>query len=370
MNAERLEMLLNNYAAHLPAQGVPERVQTLWQAAERCAAAFDPAADSAQALHAALSAGAPAFAASGCAQPLNGLLFLAEKEPEMLRDALLQLLTADGGDLALRQARMQAFCERCNEKLLLYPEIKRTWSQSIRAAMTLVALLRPAQNFIYKSNEARYVADMTGCTADVSSGALFSLAGFHELAEGLAQAVDAHPVLSLRIPADGPLPAAALRNLMVADVLLNAGVKKLALFGDAEPLIVTRSRTGQAAQERAVQLKVLELQLQQLEETLARLRQELDALPVHELTGQRFSSAAFGEVVCTQVQGNIITLETGGGPRRMSLPECILQGHLVPQNAALAARYDAQSDLEKRQKALNADIINLQCAIRRLMTKP
>lgn len=368
MNAERLEMLLNNYAAHLKESGVPERLKTLWRVSECCAAA--PGAADAAGLHGLLRDAAPAFAAAGCMQPLNGLLSLAEKEPALLQDALLRLLADDGGDLALRQARMQAFCERCNEKLIQDPQIKRTWTQNIRSAMTLAALFRPAENFLYKSTEARYVADMTGCAADVASGALFSLADFHALAAAVAGGIDAHPALRAYIPEGSALPARALRNLMASDVMMNAGVKKLALFGDAAPLILTRSRAGQAAQERTVQLNVMQLQLEQLEAGLARLEAELEALPEVELVGQRFRSPAFGQVTCVKVQGNLITLETESGQQRMTRPACFLQGHLMPEDGAVSARYEAEEALGRRRQKLRADVINLQCAIRRLQLKP
>ena len=371
MNAERLEMMLNNYAAQLPEAGVPERVQLLWNAAADCAGAFAPEAeDAAGMLHAALTAAAPAMSAAGSAQPLNGLLCLAEKEPALLREALVRLLADDGGDLALRQAKMQAFCERCNEKLILYPEVKRTWMQNIRSAMNLMALLRPEENYLYKSTDARYVADMVGCVADVASGALFSLAGFHELAGGVAAAVAGHAALAERIPEEGAVPQEALRRLLVADILFSAGPKKLSLFGDQPPLITTRSRAGQAAQERAVQLNVMQLQLEQLEAKLAQAEEELAALTTPDLVGQRFISPAFGEVTCLKVQGDLITLETQSGPQRLSQPECFLKGHLVPEDEALVARYAAEQAMLARRRGLHAEIINLKCAISRLQLKP
>lgn len=370
MNAERLKLLFDNYCAHMPGTGAPERVQTLWRSAADCAGAFDPdAADAAGMLQAALTAAQPAFSAAGSAQPLNGLLCLAEKEPEMLREALNRMMADDGGDLALRQAKMQAFCERCNERLALFPEAKRTWMQNIRSAMNLMALLKPEENWLYKSTEARYMADMIGCVADVSNGALFSLTGFFGMAAGLAAAAEAHEGLSACIGQDGALSPAAQRNLLVADVLFSAGPKKLALFGDQPPLITTRSRTGQAAQERAVQLNVLQLQLEQLNARQAQLEQELAGLPTPDLVGQRFSSPAFGVVTCLQVQGSLLILETESGRQRLSQPDCFLKGYLVPEDEALVARYGAERALLARQKELRAEIINLKCAINRLALK-
>ena len=162
----------------------------------------------------------------------------------------------------------------------------------------------------------------------------------------------------------------ALRRLLVADILFSAGPKKLSLFGDQPPLITTRSRAGQAAQERAVQLNVMQLQLEQLEAKLAQADEELAALTTPDLVGKRFSSPAFGTVTCVKVQGDLITLETQSGPQRLSQPDCFLKGHLVPEDEALVARYAAEQAMLARRRGLHTEIINLKCAISRLQIKP
>ena len=371
MNAERISLLLDRYAAHFPEDGVPERLQALWEAAEACVAAFDPAAEDLPAmLHRAFDKAAPAINYTGSVQPLYGLYCLAEHEPAALRQALGYLLADDKGDLSLRQAQMQACSDRCSTLLKLHAPGKRSWEQNLRSAMALLAFLRPADNYLYKSTEARYIADMLGFPTDVSSGAHFSVAAYHELCNGLAQAVAAHPILSARLAQDAALPAGALLHLMTADLILSAGPKKLALLGDAEPLIRSRSRAGQATQERALQISVLQLELDGKQQSLNDTARKLAELPVPELTGARCRSAAFGEATIQRVQGSIVFLETAGGLRRLSHPACFLQGHLVPEDSAIAERYAAESSLLQLRRELEADVINLQCAISRLQLKP
>lgn len=371
MNPERLTLLLDNYAATFPEDGVPDRLRALWQTAEQCVSAFDSAAEDFSAmLHSAFDGGAAVINSATSVQPLHGLYCLAEKAPRELRQAFGFLLASDRGDLNLRQAQMQAFCERCNLLLALHAPGKRSWALNLRAAISLLALLRPADNYLYKTTEARYLADMTGYPADVSSGATFSLAAFYGMGDALSRAIAAHPALSSRIPDRSALPAEALRSLMAGDMLLNAGAKKLALFGDAAPLIQGRGRAGQAAHERAMQISVLQAELDEKQLRLDALRQELADLPAPDLVGQRFRSAVFGEVIAVAAQDSVLTVEAAGVTRCLSYPACFLNGHLTPLDEALAAHYTAQRQLMQRERSMNADVVNLQCAIRRLHAKP
>lgn len=373
MNTARISMLLDNYAACFPAGGgVPQHLHELWLAAKRCAVAFDPAAeDLCGMLRQAFAEATPMINYTSSVQPLFGMYALAEPDqaPEEFRRALNLLLADDRGSLAVRQAQMKGYCDRCGVLLQRMEKPKRSWEQNLRAAITLLAIIRPEENYIYKSTEARYMADMLGCPVDMASGAHFSLASFYGMCDALAEAVVAHPVLSGRIIPDDVLSDKAMIHLMVSDMLLNAGEKKLALFGDAPRLIQSRSRAGQADQEREARVAVLRLEMEGRQQALADVNQRLEALTEPELVGQRFISRAFGQAVVQRVEGSLLYLETAGGVRRMSQPNCFLQGHLIPEDPDTRAYYNRMLSLLEEQRAVNGEIINLQCAIDHLSMK-
>lgn len=373
MNAERISLLLDNYAAKLPEGGaaLPAGAASLWEAAAQCRTAFDLSApDLPGMLHAAFDGAASAINYAGSVQPLNGLFCLAEHEPEALRQALTALTAADGGDLAARQVRMQAFAERCNALLSAHAPGKRAFEQNLRAAIAYMAFLRPEENFLYKATEARYLADMLGFQTDVSSGAHFTLAGYYDMGELLSVMVAQHGALCALITEDGPLPPEAQRRLLVYDILLNAGPKKLALFGDEQPLIRTRSRVGQANQERALRISRLQLEIAQLRTQAEKIRDQIAALPTPDLQGQRFRSPAFGEAVALRTEGSILYVEAGGVQRRMALPLCFLQGYLIPEDPAIAERYAQERSHLRQQRELEKRIVDLEGQVNRLQVKP
>lgn len=370
MNTERITLLLDNYAAHFPeGGGVPEQLQALWQAARTCVTAFDPAAEDLGAmLQRAFMDATAVINYTSSVQPLNGVYAMAapDQTPEEYRKALMLLLGDDKGDLLQRQVQMMGYCEQCAELLRRNGTAKRSWDQNLRAAIALMALIRPAENYLYKSTEARYLADMLGCPVDMASGAHFTLAAFYVMCDELAQAIAAHPVLSARIPAGDVLSRDALIHLMVGDVILRAGKKKLALFGEMEALIQSRSRAGQAAQERACRKQVLDLEMKALEQKRQGIEDRINALTQPELVGQRCSTKAFGAAVVQSVQGSIVCLETEKGPCRMSQPGCFLQGFLIPEDPDTVAYYNAMAALLEEKKVVDDEIVELQCSIQRL----
>lgn len=371
MNTARVSLLLDSYAAHFPEDGsVPEHLQGLWQAARTCVAVFDPAAEHLyNMLVQAFADAASVINYTSSVQPLNGVYVLADAAQEEFRRALTLLLSDDKGNLAMRQAQMKSYCDRCAQMMLRLEKPKRSWEQNLRAAITLLGLIRPEENYIYKSTEARYMADMLGCQTDMASGAHFSLASFYEMCDALCEAVKAHPVLSARIPEDDVLSAEALRHLMVGDMLLNAGEKKLTLFGSEQKLIQSRSRAGQADQEREAKVAVLRLELEGRQQALADIDRQMKEMTPPELAGQRFVSRAFGEAVAQRVEGSLLYLETANGVRRMSQPNCFLQGHLIPQDPDTAAYYSRMTGLVEDRTAIQGEIINLKCAIDHLSPK-
>ena len=369
MNTARITILLDNYAAHFPEDGgVPEHLGALWQAARTCAASFDPAAeDLSGMLQRAFMDATSVINYTSSVQPLYGMYALAapEQMTEQYRGALTILLGDDKGDLTRRQQRMKQYCEQCAGLLRQIEKAKRSWDQNLRAAITLMAIICPAENYLYKATEARYLADMLGCQTDMASGAHFTLSGFYGMCDVLAQAVAVHPVLAARIPAEDALPAEALLHLMVGDILLNAGPKKLALFGDMEALIQTRSRAGQAAQEREARLQVLRLEKENRMQHMMEIDDRLKGMSIPELVGQRCQTKAFGEAVVQGVQGSIISLETEKGVRRMSMPGCFLQGFVTPEDPAIAAFYNAVAVLLEERRNVESEILELECSIRK-----
>lgn len=371
MDANRIDLLIANYAAKLPEGGVPQSVRALWDAALACGAAFDLGAENLSAmLHAAFDAASDAINYAGSVQPLHGLYCLAEQKPEELRQALTELIREHGDPLSARQMRMQQFAARCNELLADCTDAKRSYAQNLRSAMAILAIARPEENFLYKATEARYLADMIGCQTDVSSGAHFSLEGYYGMCQVLADELQENGQLAALIPQTGRAVTAGCRNLMVYDMLLSAGPKKLGLFGDAEPLIRTRSRAGQANQERAVRVAQLQQEIDGVKGRIAQVDAEIAGLPEPELVGMRCTSRAFGEATIVAVDGQRLTVEAGGAQRRMVTPGCFLQGHLVPADEDAVNYYRYLAALKARRHELEGEVINLEGQVGRLMLKP
>ncbi len=366
MNNDRVKLVLDNYAARFDDPQVLPCADKR-RIAAACQAHFDLSAPDLKAmLCAAFGEAASIINYASSVQPLQGLYLLAEQAPEELRAALAELLADDGGKVDVRQVRMQQFAERCNEQLQALLPGKRSWEQSVRSAIAITALLRPAENYLYKSTEARAFADMVGFPLDVAAGAAFRLANYYALGDELAEAIRCHEGLSRLLPDT----QAATLHLAVYDVIMNAPAAKWGLFGDLTPLIKTRSRAGQADQERATRIQHMELDLARKRSRQEATRRQIEALPVPDLVGQYFHSSAYGRVQAIRQEPRRLVIQAAGAEKVMALPLSILRGFLVPEDEAIRARYTQEQELAAQQHAMEAEICNRETELLRLKSKP
>ncbi len=365
MNADRIKLVLDNYAAHFaPPAETPACDQR--RASAHARAHFDlNAADFSAMIRESFCEAVPLINYAGSVQPLNGLYLLSGQAPDALRQALTTLLSVEG-TLDEQQARMQRFCEDCNLLLSSLAPSKRAWEQNIRSAMALLALLKPAAHYLYKSTECRAFADMIGFGLDVTAGSAFRVGNYYALGDAMVQVIRRHEGLMALL---GDAEVGDL-HLVVYDIIMNAPAAKWGLFGDLQPLIKSRSRAGQANQERAQRISRMQLEITLMQSRRDAITKQIGDLPTPNMVGQHFRSSAFGEVEAIRQEDGRLTIRAGNSEKRMALPMSILQGFLVPLNDSTLARYEQERTLLNQRHTLEIDIRNKETEMNRLQSKP
>lgn len=366
MNADRIKLVFDNYVAHF-ADHTATPAEDKIRASAHCRAHFDlTAPDLAAMLREAFREAMPIVNYAGSVQPLCGLIALAEQDADFLREALTALVAPDHGDLDARQARMQHFAERCNEKLHLFAPTKRSWEQNLRSGMAVRALLNPADDHLYKSTEARSFADMIGFGLDVTAGSAFRMSNYYALCDALVQVLRRHEPLMALLPDadDGQL------HLVIYDVMLNAPAAKWGLFGALQPVIRSRSRAGQANQERTARISRMQMEITLMRGKYDALGRQIADLPEIDMVGKQFRSTAFGQVTAIRQESGRLTILAGNAEKKMALPMSILQGFLIPEDAAIRERYEQERQLLGQRRALESDIRNRESEMHRLEAKP
>ncbi len=128
--------------------------------------------------------------------PTNGIIKLAEKEPETVEKLFREVLFAeDGGDISLRQDHMDKFLEEI-EKLRIkhFPRFYK-YKQERHAASCYLAMYAPEDNYIYRYSDAELFARYIEFGKDIGQGQTFRLEHYYEMCDIIVDALRQHTSL-------------------------------------------------------------------------------------------------------------------------------------------------------------------------------
>lgn len=103
-----------------------------------------------------------------------------------------------------------------------------------------------------------------------------------------------------------------------------------------------RAQKEKEAQEKEAQIKA----------ALERIDKELEALPQYAFEGMEMNTKAFGRVVIKRHEGEYLVFDTPSGEKTFVLPNCILQGFLIPDQPDILQTLKRRDVLQKEKKAI------------------
>lgn len=118
-------------------------------------------------------------------QPFAGLAELARKEPEAVKAMLLDLYADDGGDLKIREQKIQRFFTRSKQLLDQYFPNSFRYKQDAHAVSAYLFLYDPDHHYLYKPIQARLFADCVEFYGDWGSGNNIRLDVFYKMCDEL-----------------------------------------------------------------------------------------------------------------------------------------------------------------------------------------
>lgn len=133
---------------------------------------------------------------NGQVSPANGIVKMAEQEPDEVERLFNEVLFSDdGGDLSLRQDHLEEFLEGIEAvRQRCFPSFWK-YSQDRHSAFTYLALYAPEENYIYKYSEAEDFAKCVEYGIDIGSGQNFKLDAYYGLCDIVVDALREHPTL-------------------------------------------------------------------------------------------------------------------------------------------------------------------------------
>lgn len=85
---------------------------------------------------------------------------------------------------------------------------------------------------------------------------------------------------------------------------------------------------------------------------MKKIKEELEALPTYSFEGMEMSTKAFGRVIIKRQEGEYLVFDTPAGEKNFVLPNCILQGFLIPDDQQIVETLKKRAELQKQLKEI------------------
>lgn len=126
-------------------------------------------------------------------QPFGALVRFAYEDPERVRGMFRNLYAEDGGDLVIRQEKIQAFLRGCEELCAKYFSGSGLYQNNLRSAMGYLFFHDPDHHYLYKATEATALADCVEFYDDWGTMSNFKLNVWHRFCDELIGQIKATP---------------------------------------------------------------------------------------------------------------------------------------------------------------------------------
>lgn len=133
---------------------------------------------------------------NGQVSPTNGIVKMAEVEPDEVERLFVDVLFADDqGDLQVRQDHVEEFLEGIEAvRQRCFPSYWK-YGQDRHCAFTYLSLYAPEENYIYKYTEAEEFSKHIEYGIDIGSGQAFRLDAYYGMCDLVVEALREHPTL-------------------------------------------------------------------------------------------------------------------------------------------------------------------------------
>ena len=300
-------------------------------------------------------------------QPFSGLVELAKREPVTVRAMLTALLEDDGGDLAARQDKIDAFLAECDRLIEEYFPGSHLYKNDQRSAMAYLFLNDPETHYLYKATECKYLADCVGFYEDWGTMSNFNIEIFHRFCDELIEEIKATPALvathqSRFTAAKQPMYEDEALHVLVFDLIYCAHTYNL-YTGLSFDKVTSADR--KLYQERKAKAEELAIALRKVEDEIVLLDEARTYFGKAITSGAVVTHKMFGPVDVEGIVDGFVSLkiQKNGEVKKFGLLNCIAGGFVkidVPDfdekvaqyKSAMMSEYNLAQRLTSAQAAL------------------
>lgn len=300
-------------------------------------------------------------------QPFSGLVELAKREPVTVRAMLTALLEDDGGDLAARQDKIDAFLAECDRLIEEYFPGSHLYKNDQRSAMAYLFLNDPETHYLYKATECKYLADCVGFYEDWGTMSNFNIEIFHRFCDELIEEIKATPALvathqSRFTAAKQPMYEDEALHVLVFDLIYCAHTYNL-YTGLSFDKVTSADR--KLYQERKAKAEELAIALRKVEDEIVLLDEARTYFGKAITSGAVVTHKMFGPVDVEGIVDGFVSLkiQKNGEVKKFGLLNCIAGGFVkidvldfdekvAQYKSAMMSEYNLAQRLTSAQAAL------------------
>ncbi len=259
----------------------------------------------------------------------------SKREPETVRALLSTMFEEDNGDLEKRQTRIEAFITGCNALKKQYFPDSFKYEMGQRAAMVLLGLYDPENNYLYKATQANEFADCVEFYDDWGPSTHFKLPIYYRMCDQLVEYLRADDeLLTLHQSRyqNPPKPLHEDRNLHILafDIIYCSTVYHLMNNIEYDHISSGERKKYLDNQKTA---EALAAKLEDAIKAMDLFREAVDYYKPFLAEGSAVTHKAFGAGVITSYEasptGNRITVRFGGDVEKTFIAEqAIVNGFL------------------------------------------
>ncbi len=284
--------------------------------------------------------------------PTNGIVYFAQKPEtkERVRAMFKALYADDGGDIKVRQNKIEKFRDDFNNMLEEYEPSKWKYKQEFRSALLYLTLYSPDENYLFKSTQAKKFMKYIQYGNDFGKGSDFNLKAYYDMCNAVVDKIKEIPQLV-------EIHKNRLKDNMYQDenfTLLTFDIIFSAYTYGLYNGIEYKQPPKMTKAEREAYAKTLELttQLAQTQTELDKTVETLEELQDISINHMKVQNKKYGNGVVINQNGTAITIEFADRTMKFEFPTAVISGLLSVDDDSIVDCFKTRLELEKKMDKL------------------
>ena len=356
MNIEQLNKLFHNYIARFDEISFGKNDETYkWEIVQKFQDEFNLSAPDFSSMLRNLWSASENLIDNSTQLPFFALVDYAQHEPDTVRQMFADLYTDDGGDLTVRQNKIEHFISKTEELRHKYKPDSWRYVNDQRSVMSYLFLYDPDHNYLYKSTQAHEFADCVEFYDDIGYGSDFKLPVYYRMCDELVKEMQSCDELltvhKTRFDGKRKLYPDNQLHILSFDMIYSSQV-----YGLYNGIEYTHLSSAERRQYREREAKAVELftvyqaaqdDMEKLDEVKAYLAKQLHI-------GDTIHHKSFHEGIVESFENGYVSIKFSEqiGVKRFEAISALAGGFIMPQTLEFSEYIKVHSQIMKSANSL------------------